>query len=66
MIYWDHRFVIFPFFSFVPIPLSIEVVVLWICGYPSFVEVIVVEFGLVPYPSCVEVIVVLALCLASV
>ena len=36
-----------------------------VCGYPSCVEVIVVEFGFMPYPSCVEVIVVLSLCLAS-
>ena len=48
-----------------PIPLSVEEVVLWVCDYPSCVEVIVVEFDFVPYPSCVEVIVVLALCLAS-
>ena len=31
-----------------PIPLSVEEVVLWICGYPSCEEVIVVEFGFVP------------------
>ena len=48
-----------------PIPLSVEEVVLWVCSYPSCVEVIVVEFGFVPYPSCVEVIVILALCLVS-
>ena len=50
--------VTFSLLWFVPIPLSVEDVVLRVCGYSSCVEVIVVEFGLVPYPSCVEVIVV--------
>ena len=40
-------------------------ILLWVCGYPSCEEVIVVVVGFVPYPTCVEVIVVLALCLAS-
>ena len=48
-------------FDFVPIPLSVEVIVFWVCGYPSSVEVIVVVLGF--DPSCVKVIVILALCL---
>ena len=36
--------------------LSAEEVVLWICGYPSCVEVIVIVLWLCAHPSCVEVI----------
>jgi len=63
----------------VPIPLSVEEIVIWVCCYPSCVEMIVVEFWLsalsllceaiVIWLSAIsllcEVIVVLALCLAS-
>ena len=56
MVFEITKIVTFSLLWFVPIPLSVEEVVLWACGYPSCVEVIVVEFGLVPYSSCVEVI----------
>ena len=48
-----------------PISLSVEVEI-WVCVYPSCVEVIVEEFGFVGIPLSVEVIefVVLTLCLS--
>ena len=46
-------------FGFVHIPLSVEEVVLWVCSYPSCVEVIVqVVFGFIGNPLSVEVIVI--------
>ena len=33
------------------IPLSVEKIVIWVCGYPSCVEAIVVEFWFCVYPS---------------
>ena len=38
-------------FGFVPIPLSVEEVELWVCDYPSCVEVIVVAVWLSAQPS---------------
>ena len=65
MIFEITKIVTFSLLWFMPIPLTVEKVVLRVSGYPSCVEVIVMEFGLMPYPPCVEVIVVLALCLTS-
>ena len=36
------KIVTFSLFWFVPIPLSVEEVMIWVCGYPSCEEVIVV------------------------
>ena len=38
-------------------PSYVEVIVVWLCAYPSYVDVIVFELWLCAYPSCVEVIV---------
>ena len=51
MVFEITKIVTFSLLWFVPIPLSVEKVELWVCGYPSCEEVIVVVFGLVPYPS---------------
>jgi len=48
VVYCDHQVVIFPLLWLCAYPSSVEVVVLWVCGYPSCVEVIVVEIGFVP------------------
>ena len=45
-------------FGFVVIPLSVEEVVIWVCGYPSCEEVIVFGLTLCLVPLSVEVIVV--------
>ena len=48
-----------------PFPLSVEVIVFWVCDYPSCIEVIVEEFEFVGISLSVEVIVrVLILCLS--
>ena len=56
VVYCDHQVVIFPLLWLCAYPSGVEVIELWICGYSSCVEVIVVEFGFVPLPLCVEVI----------
>jgi len=40
----------------VPVPLSVEEVVIWACGYPSCEEVIVVVILALCLASCVEVV----------
>ena len=45
-------------FDFVPIPLSVEEIMIWGCGYPSCEEVIVVGLTLFLVPLSEEVIVV--------
>jgi len=54
VIYSDHeglfvvfmitKIVTFSLLWFVPIPLSVEEVMIWVCSYPSCEEMIVVEF----------------------
>jgi len=44
-------------FSFVPIPLNVEEVVIWFCGYPSCEEVIVIIFLALCLAFYVEVVV---------
>ena len=61
MIYSDHeglfvvfmitKIVTFSLLWFVPIPLSVEEVELWVWCYPSCVEVIKVKFWFCAYPS---------------
>ena len=41
-----------------PVPLSVEEVVIWACGYPSYEEVIVIVILALCLASCVEVVVV--------
>ena len=59
------KIVTFSLLCFVSIPLSVEEVVIWACGYPSCEEVIVVIVWISALSLLYEVIVVLALCLAS-
>ena len=65
MVFEITKIITFSLLWFVPIPLSVEEVVIWACGYPSCEEVIVVVVWLSALSLLYEVIVVLTLCLAS-
>ena len=47
MVYCDHQVATFPLLWLCAYPSSVEVVMLWVCSYPSCEEVIVVEFDFV-------------------
>ena len=55
VVYCDLKVVIFPLLWLCTYPSNVEVVVLWICAHPSCVEVI--KFWLCANPSSVEVVV---------
>jgi len=63
--YYDHQVVIFLLLWLCAYPSSIEVIVLWVCVYPFCVKMIVVEFGFMPLSLLCRGDCCLALCLAS-